>query len=902
MPITFGSFTDDNITATDGDDFILTFKGDDVVFAGDGDDFIITGKGDDIVYAGGGDDFIVAGSGNDIVYGGDGDDIGLGGRGDDNLYGEAGDDILLAGSGDDTLNGGAGNDILIGGSGFDTVNVEGSIFDYDISSSRRLTRVNELDENGAVVSTDYLSRVEAMHFEAEDYTLYLDGRDNAVLITGDDTGSVTEDALTPATGTLIANDFDGTDGIVAVSAETQSTGGFGTYTIDAAGNWTYTVDDANATVNAMNAGDVMTDSFDVMADDGTMHTVTIDINGANDDATFAGDLSGSVNENDGVATGGTATIADVDAGQGSIVAASGASAYGTYSIGTDGVWTYSLDDANPVVDALAAGDPLTDSFVITSDDGTEQTIEIAITGADDYTPPETFGVTFNGAEGGDRSGIYVSSAGDVNGDGVDDLMIGAYGAGYDYTGAAHIVYGSETPFDATFDLGSLDGTNGFTFQGLNQRDYTGGHVSSAGDVNGDGYDDVIIGAYGSDVTASNAGQSFVVFGSAAPFAASFDPTDLDGVNGFAINGALTSDIAGIRVSDAGDVNNDGFDDVIIGAYGADPNGSKSGTSYVVYGSDAPFDPSIDLASLDGSNGFAINGIGFEDLSGSFVSSAGDINGDGIDDIMIGALLADPNGASAAGETYVVFGSDTPFAASIEVSDLDGTNGFTLNGVNANDQSGGSLAAAGDINGDGFDDILIGAFRGDPNGTDSGEAYVVFGSDTPFDNSMDLSSLDGSNGFVINGVNANDQSGYSVSSAGDANGDGFDDILIGAFGADPSGTFSGETYLVYGSDTPFSASLDLSSLDGSDGFVFNGIDANDRSGYRISGAGDVNNDGFDDMLIGAYLADANGVNETGESYLVYGGAAVLTAFDAADGVSDGSIQLSNLALAPEDFIV
>ena len=165
-----------------------------------------------------------------------------------------------------------------------------------------------------------------------------------------------------------------------------------------------------------------------------------------------------------------------------------------------------------------------------------------------------------------------------------------------------------------------------------------------------------------------------------------------------------------------------------------------------------------------------------------------------------------------------------------------------------------------MNGDGFDDILIGARDADPNGN-AGESYIVFGKAGGFDGSFDLSSLDGSNGFALNGIERFDLSGRSVSSAGDVNGDGFDDILIGAFTADPNGNReAGESYVVFGKAGGFSSIIDLSSLDGSNGFILNGIDRYDDSGYSVSSAGDVNGDGFDDVIIGARFADP-----AGESY-------------------------------------
>ena len=482
------------------------------------------------------------------------------------------------------------------------------------------------------------------------------------------------------------------------------------------------------------------------------------------------------------------------------------------------------------------------------------------------------GFTINGINAYDGLGRSVSSAGDVNGDGFDDIIIGATGAdpnGNNSVGQSYVVFGTSGGFAASFDRSSLDGSNGFTINGIDGSDFSGYSVSSAGDVNGDGFDDIIIGATGADPNGnSGAGESYVVFGQSGGFAASFDLSALDGSNGFTINGIETLDFSGNSVSSAGDINGDGFDDIIIGADDADPNGNRdAGESYVVFGASGGFAASLDLSSLDGSNGFTISGIDAFDVLGRSVSSAGDINGDGFDDIIIGAPGGDSNGNSGAGESYVVFGTSGGFAASLDLSALDGSNGFILNGIDRSDQSGYSVSSAGDINGDGFDDIIIGAIYAAPNGNyGAGESYVVFGQSGGFTASFDLSSLDGSNGFVLNGIDGGDDSGDSVSSAGDVNGDGFDDIIIGARVADSYGNGRpGESYVVFGQSGGFAASFDLSALDGSNGFILNGIDTYDYSGDSVSSAGDINGDGFDDIIIGAYGAN----DYAGESYVVFG---------------------------------
>jgi hypothetical protein len=369
-------------------------------------------------------------------------------------------------------------------------------------------------------------------------------------------------------------------------------------------------------------------------------------------------------------------------------------------------------------------------------------------------------------------------------------------------------------FPAVIPLSSLDGTIGFRLDGEAALDHSGRSVASAGDVNGDGFADVIIGAYEADPHGSRSGSSYVVFGKASGFAATIDLSALDGSNGFRIDGVAQYDRSGFSVASAGDVNGDGFGDVIVGAYGADPHGSYSGSSYIVFGKAAGFAAAIDLSSLDGTNGFQISGETVFDESGFSVASAGDVNGDGFAHVIIGARFADPHDTS--GSSYVVFGKASGFSANLDLSALDGTNGFRLDGEAAHDESGRSVASAGDVNGDGFADVMIGAALADPHGTNSGASYVVFGKASGFAATIDLSALDGSNGFRLDGAGDDELSGFSVASAGDVNGDGFGDVIVGAYRADPHGSHSGSSYIVFGKAAGFAATIALSSLNGSNG--------------------------------------------------------------------------------------
>ncbi|MFZ1785203.1 MAG: FG-GAP-like repeat-containing protein [Ferruginibacter sp.] len=414
-----------------------------------------------------------------------------------------------------------------------------------------------------------------------------------------------------------------------------------------------------------------------------------------------------------------------------------------------------------------------------------------------------------------QMGISAASAGDVNGDGYSDVIVGAYfyDSGETDEGAAFIYHGSATGINTT----------AAAFVQSNQANaFMGVSVASAGDVNGDGYSDVIVGAYEYDNGESNEGAAFIYHGSVTGInttAAAFVQSNQANAN------------MGSSVASAGDVNGDGYSDIIVGAWTYFNFAINAGAAFVYHGSATGIN-TIAAAFLTLNNAYA--------YMGRSVASAGDVNGDGYSDIIVGAFSYF-NGQPGEGAAFVYHGS----AAGINT-----TAAAILEGNQIAAQMGFSVASAGDVNGDGYGDVIVGAYAYDNGETDEGAAFIYHGS---------AAGINTTAASFVQSNQANANMGISVASAGDVNGDGYTDVIVGAFFYDNGETDEGAAFIYHGSATGINtiAAAFLES---------NQINA--QFGNYVASAGDVNGDGYSDIIVGSYQFD-NGLSDEGAAFIYHG---------------------------------
>lgn len=526
--------------------------------------------------------------------------------------------------------------------------------------------------------------------------------------------------------------------------------------------------------------------------------------------------------------------------------------------------------------------------------------------------------TIIGKSASDRFGA-ATAGGDVTGDGRSDLIVSGYlnDLGGGDAGEVYIYSGTAT-LPSTLDLSTATGNNRhlLTIRGTTGENL-GGAVAAIGDVNGDGIGDMLLGARESTGAVANgnpiqAGAAYVVFGRSnwTPGTV-LNLSALTPDQGFVIRGQGAQDRYGSGVAGTGDMNGDGIADFAIGMRGYDGATADTGGVLVFFGrQDSDYAGTIvnnqrelALASMNIAGHLLIRGANTNDQAGFAISAAGDVNGDGRADLLISLRQSVGTIADIA---YVVYGKAslndyvgafTSVASGRRILDLATLNpadGFVLRTASADyNNTGSGIAGIGDINGDGFADIAVGAGLADSNGlTDNGAAYILYGkagglgSLSSGRNVLTLETIDASTGFIVRGGASSDQLGRFLNPAGDVNGDGLADFWVSAHLQDrtnPTQADAGAAYLIlgrsdrsYGVTTGGQMILDAANFGTGDGLLVRGPGSStnstwDQLGFFVagSGIGDMTGDGVNDMFMTAWQVDQPSRTEVGAGYLIAG---------------------------------
>ena len=386
------------------------------------------------------------------------------------------------------------------------------------------------------------------------------------------------------------------------------------------------------------------------------------------------------------------------------------------------------------------------------------------------------GIRFRGVQAQERLGFSLSGLGDFNHDGVDDIAMAGIGSNITYVIYGDNTWGGSTSVSSLSSAQSLAATTTLLNSTFSNRER---FIMGVGDVNDDGFNDLLVG------THLGGQYSYLLFGDST-YGAAYNVTAITSATGLVMEAEPVGQYMGTSVAGGGDFNGDGIDDFAI----SDPGVSlfstitNDGRVYVIFGNTG-IGGSIGLDSIPPGTSMVINAADQGGWLGFSLLSAGDVNGDGLDDLLMGADLTSINGVQYTGRAFLIYGS-TNFPDTLNLDTLSASQGVVFNGQTFSGTgygTAGSVGGGGDINGDGYADIVIGCPEcpsGSTNG--AGLAYVVFG-DSSLPDTMELSSVASPNGFKVAGQASSHHFGGSSDFAGDVNNDGFGDLVIGARMAD-----------------------------------------------------------------------------------------------------------------------